>query len=74
MFEKPESMGDNQWNFCQLEEKHGEKQANKIIANRLRELADIVENDEYPKVFGFQDVKSGPIISFDLTLSYPWGG
>lgn len=49
--------------------------ADKHIANRLRELADIVESPDYPKVFGWRDDgKPSPTSTVSITLSFPWGG
>jgi hypothetical protein len=65
----------SQSNYLLLVGEYGRDEAKKIIASRLRELADIVESDGYPDVFGWVDAgKPGPIASYILTLSYPWGG
>jgi CheY-like chemotaxis protein len=49
--------------------------ANAYIATRLRELANTVESDGYPGVFGWTDGgRPSPIATYQLTLSYPWGG
>lgn len=62
-------------NYLSLVREYGRDEAKKIIASRLRELADIVESDGYPDVFGWSDEgRPGPIASYVLTLSYPWGG
>jgi len=61
-----------------INELGSDKEAEKHIAKRLRELADIVESDNYPKVFGWSDDDRSdevlPMMSFTLTLSYPWPG
>ena len=72
---KPERMSDHQWGFQKIRHEIGEDAANAVIAKRLRELADIVESDEYPRVFGWtDDGRPSPIASYQLTLSFPWGG
>ena len=74
-FSKPDGIGDHQWGFQSLRHEHGEDEANRIVAKRLRELADIVEADGYPKVFGWTDEgRPGPIATYQLTMSFPWGG
>lgn len=51
-----------------------ERNANKWLVAKLREYADKIESDDYPRVFGF-DLKENEIIStLSVTLSYPWGG
>jgi RecJ-like exonuclease len=61
-----------------VKELGSDEEAEKHIAKRLRELADIVESDDYPRVFGWSDEekfgKVLPMMSVTLTLSYPWPG
>lgn len=68
--------GGSQADYHELVRKLGSHEAaEKHIAARLRELADIVESSEYPKVFGWSDEGAfSPIGSIAITLSYPWGG
>jgi hypothetical protein len=62
-------------NYLSIIREHGRAEAKKIVAARLRELADIVESDGDPDVFGWLDEgKPSPTASYVLTLSYPWGG
>ena len=73
--QRPNGIGEHQCGFQSLRCKFGEEEANRIIASRLRELADIVESSGYPKVFGWTDEgRPGPTAKYTLTLSYPWGG
>lgn len=75
--QKPEMMSDHQWNYRKLEIEHGREEARKIVAKRLRELADTVEKDGYPDVFGFTDEDFGsplPVATLTITMSYPWPG
>lgn len=72
---KPKMVSDHQWGYQSLHHQLGEEEANKHIAARLRELADIVESDDYPRVFGWTDGGDPcPIATYQLTISYPWGG
>jgi len=54
----------------------GRKAADRHIASRLRELADIVESDEWPDVISWQDDREfEPMMTtVKLTLSLPLGG
>lgn len=73
--ERSPYMTDAQWNYVQLVHELGEKQAEKLVAARLRELADVIEAEGWPKVFGFEDSGDGGVmIEFKLLLSYPWPG
>jgi hypothetical protein len=56
-----------------VKELGSDKEAEKHIAKRLRELADIVESKDYPKVFGWCE-ENEFMLSIRLTLSYPWPG
>lgn len=68
-------MVEHHANWLKLSESVGEIEACTKVADRLRELADIVERGQYPQVFGWTDEgEPKPIASYTLTLSHPWGG
>lgn len=45
----------------------------KEVAKRLRELADHIDSDTYPKIYHFSEEKDF-MTEIKLVLSYPWPG
>ena len=74
-------MESSQANWKTLCNEKGEEEAEKHLANALREAADLIEAKEYPRVFGCE-LKPPPHEKFgepfmwtvSVTLSYPWPG
>ncbi len=53
-----------------------EDAANKILAAKLRDMADKIEAPGYPMVFGFTDVETTalPVRTLTVSISHPWPG
>lgn len=76
------------WNFDQhrhfelLDHFDGDEQAaDRYVAQRLREAADVIERGGYPRVFGCEvptpgnELLEGSFIgTISVTLSHPWPG
>lgn len=60
--------------FALIKECGSEKAAQKYLADKLREFADKIESNKWPRVFGFKNKNEGPFEEIRVVLSYPWGG
>lgn len=70
---------DKQQNFFDLEEKLGKEGARKLVAQRLREAADLIEKEGWPDIYGCDIPENGIckdnfIDRIEVVLSYPWPG
>ena len=67
---------NNLGNYNDLTYTHGRETANKLVADRLRYLADVIESEEHPDVFLFVNtpINSAMPVDLKLILSYLWGG
>lgn len=75
--ERPPMMCEHQWEWTKLVNEHGEAEAEKIVCQWLRDMADEIEARGYPRIFGAE--RQGPseiggMVSISVTTSHPWGG
>ena len=68
--------GQAEWK--QLQKDRGEESAERIVARKLREFADLIENVGYPKILGVHLDNTGKfeglMESIEVTISHPWPG
>ncbi len=69
-------MGPDQASWHRLCQEHGEHKAKEIVCGWLRTMADEIENDHYPEVFGAErsELDLGSMVTLKVTTSFPWGG
>ncbi len=69
-------MSDHQWSWHKLCQEHGDQEAKRIVCGWLRTMADEIESDRWPEVFGAErkELEIGPMVILSVTTSFPWGG